>query len=507
MTLQTMDAPHSRAFEPTILIVEDSRSLAIALQRFIRSRLGLKSDIAPSLKEAITLITQAKKQYALTILDLTLPDAQKNQVVQEMTRFNIPTIIFSNEYDETLRAELLNHHIIDFVVKNSTSSLIYILQLIQRILKNQTIKVLLVDDSYSARKTASRLLTTYQFIVLEAASGLEAVEILEKEPNIKLVITDYHMPDMNGDELTAKIRSQFTKDVMAIIGISSEQKHPLSARFLKAGANDFMYKPYLPEEFFCRISQNLESLEQLEEIRKHHDLLANEREIIETILSKMRTSTRFDPYQLRFLMEPVEKTNGDLLLTARREDGGQHVLLGDFTGHGLQAAIGGPIVAELFYDMTAKNIPLEEIANKINQKILNTMPTDMFMAAGFVDINPERTQLTLWNCSIPDFLIFRDNQLIHRIPSTNLPRGIRESPLKPGEVINTQPGDRIFLFSDGIIEEMDPNDTPFGYTGILTFLTRLLTEKLPLEQMIITLENHRQGYEQHDDISLIDVTC
>ncbi len=68
-------------------------------------------------------------------------------------------------------------------------------------------------------------------------------------------------------------------------------------------------------------------------------------------------------------MDPVEKSNGDLLLAAARPDGVHHVLIGDFTGHGLSAAIGGPMAEDIFYAMTAKGLPLEEILLEINRKL------------------------------------------------------------------------------------------------------------------------------------------
>lgn len=504
----TTNSSRAKSSELSLLIVEDSRSLAVAMQRLIRSQLGLRADIASTLKQARDLIDCDQNRYVMAILDLTLPDATKDEVIHEITtNRGIPSIIFSSVYDESLRQELLERGVIDFVVKNAPSSLTYILHLIKRILKNQFIQVLLVDDSSSARQMSVRLLQIYQFMVLEASSGQEALEILEQETQIKLVIVDYHMPGMNGDELTAKIRSQFTKDAMAIIGISTEHEHSLSARFLKAGANDYIRKPFLPEEFFSRISQNLESLELIEEIRRHRDMLSLEREIIETILTKMRTTTRFDDRDLCYLMKPVEKTSGDLLLAARRPDGTQHVMLGDFTGHGLQSALGGPLITELFYDMTCQNLPLDQIINAINHKITHAMPTDMFLAAGFVEIHPARSSLTVWNCGIPDILIYRKECLIRRIRSSNMPRGIRDQPIKHGEVFEISPGDRVFLFSDGIVEEMDPEENPFDYAGVEDFLLQVLTENLPLPSLLVALENHRRGYEQKDDVTLVEILC
>ncbi|MBF0297032.1 MAG: fused response regulator/phosphatase [Magnetococcales bacterium] len=496
-----------RPQEPRILIVEDAPTLAVALRRFIRALLGLPSDIAGTLHEALEKIDNNPQRYTLAILDPDLPDARQNEALRALSGRGIASILFADAYDESLRAALLNQHVIDFVVKNNPASLMAMLQLIRRILKNQSIEVLLVDDSKIARHLAAQMLHTYQFIVMEAECGERAIDILEHHPDIRLVITDYYMPGMNGDELTARIRTFRRREEIAIIGLSSEEEPSLPARFLKSGANDFMRKPFLPEEFFCRITQNLENLEQLEEIRKHRDLLSREREIIEAILTKMRASAHFDPYRLRYIIEPVEKTYGDLLLAARRPDGTQHVMLGDFTGHGLQAALGGPMITSIFYDMTSQGVAMSRIIDEINRKITISMPTDMFLAAGFVEIAPDRTRMTAWNCSIPDILVYRQGGIFERIHSENLPRGIRDMPVKPGRILPLQPGDRIYLFSDGIIEDKNTEDEPFDFQGLEAFLSRMLAEDLPLERILVTLEKHRQGQEQQDDISLAEVTC
>ncbi len=81
------------------------------------------------------------------------------------------------------------------------------------------------------------------------------------------MITDYTMPGMDGFELTKRIRKNYSKEGMAVIGISAYGNPLVSAKFIKHGANDFLNKPVIAEEFYSRVNQNLEMLELVERIR------------------------------------------------------------------------------------------------------------------------------------------------------------------------------------------------------------------------------------------------
>ncbi len=103
---------------------------------------------------------------------------------------------------------------------------------------------------------------------VEAADGAEALAILNKHPEIRMILADYHMPVMNGMELVKALREKKDKEELAIIGISAINEKSLSARFIKYGANDFLTKPFAPEELQCRINHNLETLELLAKLRE-----------------------------------------------------------------------------------------------------------------------------------------------------------------------------------------------------------------------------------------------
>lgn len=249
-----------------ILLVEDSKVIANVVRKRIAAAVGCDVVAATTFAEARKILNGGG-DFCLGLLDMTLPDAPDGEVIEYVTKRGIPTVVFTGFYSEDIRKRVLAMNVIDYVVKDSPASLQYLVSLARRIYRNRTTKVLVVDDSSASRKYLTTLLGRYQLQVLEACDGVEAMDMVEADEDIRLVVTDYNMPNMDGFELIKALRRSYDNERMAIIGISAAGSNELSARFIKIGANDFITKPFLEEEFFCRISQNITNLEQLQELR------------------------------------------------------------------------------------------------------------------------------------------------------------------------------------------------------------------------------------------------
>ena len=264
-----------------ILIVEDEHMTANLLRRKVEKALGLSVSVADSLRAAKELVERdSKEAFSVALVDLHLPDAPNGEVLDYLLGLEMPCIVFTGEFSDELREQMIAKRVIDYVIKmiakrvidyvikENAASVQYVVRLIKRIHLNQGIKVLVVDDSITARSYICALLRRHRFQVLEAESGAQALEILDKDRGIYLVITDYCMPGMDGFELTQRLREKFDLNRLAIIGLSAHGNNLLSAKFIKNGANDFITKPFLDEEFYCRVTQNivlLETIHQLEE--------------------------------------------------------------------------------------------------------------------------------------------------------------------------------------------------------------------------------------------------
>jgi PleD family two-component response regulator len=102
--------------------------------------------------------------------------------------------------------------------------------------------------------------------VLTATSGDEALSTLERNKDINLMLADFVMPEMDGIELTKEVRRKHPDWNVSIIGMSAKNATNFSARSLKSGGNDFINKNFHREEFFFRIHQNINLIEQMNEL-------------------------------------------------------------------------------------------------------------------------------------------------------------------------------------------------------------------------------------------------
>ncbi|KZZ80675.1 diguanylate cyclase response regulator, partial [Oleiphilus sp. HI0132] len=193
--------------------------------------------------------------------------APDGEVVDYTIAEKIPTIVLTGNYDEEKREKMLEKRIVDYVVKESRFSYEYVIKLIKRLEKNQHIKILVADDSKMSRRYIQQQLETHLYQVHTADDGDTALEALEQHPDIKLLITDYNMPRMNGFDLVKNIRKEVSKNELVIIGLSGEGDGKLTAKFIKNGANDFLNKPFSHEEFHCRILHNIENLEHSQTLK------------------------------------------------------------------------------------------------------------------------------------------------------------------------------------------------------------------------------------------------
>ena len=122
---------------------------------------------------------------------------------------------------------------------------------------------MIVDDSSLILNTLSILLDTQNINYVRCKNGVEAWEYINNSDSkgIDLVISDYEMPKMDGYELAKRIRSKYPKEDLPLLILSGTEENAMISKFLKAGVNDYIPKPFINEEFINRVSNTLTMLE------------------------------------------------------------------------------------------------------------------------------------------------------------------------------------------------------------------------------------------------------
>jgi len=116
-------------------------------------------------------------------------------------------------------------------------------------------RCLIVDDEPAMRAVLRRLMIADGFECIEVSSGVEALAALETQP-VPLVLSDYHMPVLDGAELLRTVQSRWPGTAVVIITAISDVN--LAVRCLDAGALDYLTKPFSTEELRARVLQALE---------------------------------------------------------------------------------------------------------------------------------------------------------------------------------------------------------------------------------------------------------
>ncbi|MBY5992532.1 diguanylate cyclase [Ferrimonas balearica] len=245
-----------------VLIVEDSAVVTKVLRHLVDSDPQLQAEFVDSLAAAQSALAQTNDYFA-AIVDLTLPDARDGEAVDFTLAQGLPTIVLTGVFDPQMRERLQSRGIVDYITKENRYSYQRALALVHRLARNRHTQVVVAEDSSSVRRHIVTLLERHHYRVHQATNGREALALLTQHPQTRLLITDYQMPEVDGFTLTQELRHRIGPDRLAIIGLSTSGEPNLSARFIKYGADDFLHKPFCPEEFYCRVQSNIEALERL----------------------------------------------------------------------------------------------------------------------------------------------------------------------------------------------------------------------------------------------------
>lgn len=249
-----------------ILVVENSTLIINLLKTLFSKSNNFDLFVAKDYAQAEEIIK--KYDFFVAISNIVLNDALDGEILKLFKQHNIPSIVLTSNMDEE-HLKLLNQgNVVDYILKTSIHEITKAYDLVELLYAIEGKEVLVVEDSVMS---ASQIKNTLESLLLKvslAKNGQKALEYLDKNPHVSMVITDYNMPEMNGLDLTKKLRKEDKYSNLPILCISSHASNDLKVELYKNGVNDFILKPVLIEELKSKVINIFSKIKHLDEIEQ-----------------------------------------------------------------------------------------------------------------------------------------------------------------------------------------------------------------------------------------------
>jgi two-component system, HptB-dependent secretion and biofilm response regulator len=366
-------------------------------------------------------------------------------------------------------------------------------------------RALVVDDDPTARLMLKSLLSRSGYDVTLAVNGVEALErFAQVMPDI--VFLDMRMPQMDGLQAAARIKELSPNEFVPVIFVTGASETEDLVRGIEAGADDFMTKPFDQRVLAAKIR----AMERIRDLHRSaarlHAQAQADWEVAQSLLSEVVMGSNPRPPALHVDLVPTANFSGDIFLAEHCPSGDLNLLLGDFTGHGLAAAVAALPTAETFRSMTAKGFAPNQILIEINRKLRAQLPTGKFLAAVFIQVSRSLERVWAINCGMPDVLLCSDKGIRARIASSTLPLAVLREPdlgdgLRPYPI---EPGERLILASDGVHEAANSAGEQFGRARLESAATVAAAGESASVRIKAELDAFRGRQPITDDATLVE---
>lgn len=344
--------------------------------------------------------------------------------------------------------------------------------------------------------------------IARVTSGEAALAFLVTQlPDI--ILLDISLPEIRGLELCQKLKSDVRYEAIPIVCLASVDSESLEAQCFEVGAVDYLVKPTLPtllSKLMVRVKSHLATARALATLKASNLQWQREKQLVERNIIKMREDLDFDYRYLSVFMRSYHRTGGDIVLSTSVGEK-QYILLGDFTGHGLAASVCVPFVMGLFYREAVIYDHLAGLLKLINHELVEHLPTAMFMAVSAVELNTHTGEALLYNCGMPEVLLFDSSGLVNEYESACLPLGIKSQLdlLVPVRLQLTEQN-RLVLHTDGVTEARSAEGELFGLKRLTLMLAGLNQQLHGLECIEPALKAFAADGPPLDDMSLVELS-
>jgi len=376
------------------------------------------------------------------------------------------------------------------------------------------VHILVVDDQVANRGLLGYMLEDEGHSVVEAADGMECLSKFEST-SPDLILMDVMMPGMDGYEAARRLKEK-TDVHIPIIFLTALSDDMSLSKCLESGGDDYLTKPINETLLNAKIKAH-ERIRDLthelsnknNELEELHGVLRQEHDLAEYVFESA-ISGQLEFQNLKHYLSPMGGFSGDVILAGMSNRNTLFVMLGDFTGHGLPAALGALPVKQQFDAMVSEGASVGDIARQLNATLYDYLPGNMFCAATIVELSNDGHTATCWMGGLPDMFVLNNEGLIREsLGSTHMALGVFSDKQFKRDVLTIDLADeeKLILYSDGVIECSDIDGNMLAEAGF----EAIFDGKTPIDglfdHLIETITRFAEGRPQDDDVSLLEINA
>lgn len=379
-----------------------------------------------------------------------------------------------------------------------------------------SVKILSVDDE----NDLELLLTQYfrrkirngEYEFFFAHNGLEALQVLLKHPDISIILSDINMPEMDGLTLLAKINEMRIPSLKCIM-VSAYGDMDNIRQAMNAGAFDFATKPIDLDDLQRTIDKAEEQIEYIRSAQKEHAQLVD----IQSDLSvAQEIQHAILPRSFDLKVPDADKVNIYASMVAAKDVGGDFYdffpiddhrmgfTIADVSGKGVPAAIFMAVSRTLIKATGLQDKPTNQCMSTVNDILCDESVGSMFVTVFYGIYDIQTGLITFTNAGHnPPYILKADGQVKVLMSPCNLVLGAISDMTFSSDTVQLEPGDAIYLFTDGVTEAENGNHDQFGETRLEEALAECKGKD---SQHIVETINEKvkafiNGAPQSDDIT------
>ena len=378
--------------------------------------------------------------------------------------------------------------------------------------------ILIVDDEKIVRMVAKKRLAKLQYRLLEANNGEEALAMLDQEP-VDLILSDWVMPGLDGPGLCEAIKRHERYRTIHFI-LMTALDHPTQiAEGLSRGADDFLSKTASDHEIISRIRAGLRARQLMMDVEQSNRLLSQKQAELHSELRSASTFVRgllprtgevVPGVRVEWEFLPSSHLGGDFFQVARWGDDHLGLMVLDMSGHGIGPALRA-VSLSLFFNgehmqQMFPSYDPGEILTSLNQQYPMSDDGEYFTI-----------WVGVWQCSTrllryataghPGSIVVKRDRSSVVLGERSWPIGFSDDEVYGTDFITVNPGDRMYLFSDGIYEVMNSQGEIWGRKRLQEALEEVASQPMQsgLSRIIEQSRtwNAQGGFE--DDVALLGV--